>query len=42
MGIGINCHKRTFFGVKNGVVIMKGVEIPHNWHEYIPAVSLSN
>jgi hypothetical protein len=42
VGLGINCHKRTFFAVKNGIVILSGVEIPYNWNEYIPAVSLTN
>lgn len=42
IGLGINCHKRTFFVVKNGLVVLKGVDIPYNWNEYIPAVSLTN
>jgi hypothetical protein len=42
IGIGINCHRRTFFVVKNEIVMQRGIDIPPAWNEFIPAVALSN
>jgi hypothetical protein len=41
IGLGINCQNRTFFVVKNDVVILSNIAIPLLWNEFYPAVSLS-